>query len=350
MGGEGRGERGERERGTWEAVEEPGHGGEGGGGGEGEAAADRGRRQEQGWGQRQGQGQRQEAGGRRQGAGIGVKILLLSPPSFPFLFFLFQGQRRVSFGFWRGASMLAAVERGDAQELAALMQQDPGFKVNSGMDMHGNTLLHRACLGSHCSPVIPLLLAHPEVDVNVKNRYGFAPFFGACEYGTTSCVREMLKDSRVKVNEPTHYGYTPLWNAAYFGHPDIVKWWIASGREMDLGKPGDYKDTIRVAEQGGKIEVAALLQRFKDNPVVTRYAMRVELGFLDELAAEMFALVVFVSDGLLQFNDTTTTTPAARFFSIARSLPLELQMVLCFRQVGLHKEIIPGKESELAFK
>jgi len=75
----------------------------------------------------------------------------------------------------------------------------------------------------------------------------------------------------------------------------------------------------------------------------------VELGFLDELAAEMFALVVFVSDGLLQINDTTPS-PAARFFSIAAQLPLELQMVLCFRQVGSTKEIIPGKESEVAFK
>ena len=78
----------------------------------------------------------------------------------------------------------------------------------------------------------------------------------------------------------------------------------------------------------GKTEVASLLERFKSNPGDTRYSMRVELGLLDELAAEMFALVVFVSDGLLRINDTTTPSPAARFFSIARSLPLELQMVL----------------------
>ena len=77
--------------------------------------------------------------------------------------------------------------------------------------------------------------------------------------------------------------------------------------------------------------------------------MRVELGLLDELAAEMFALVVFVSDGLLQTKDTTPS-PAAKFFNIATQLPLELQMVLCFRQVGLGKEIIRGKDSEVAFK
>ena len=77
--------------------------------------------------------------------------------------------------------------------------------------------------------------------------------------------------------------------------------------------------------------------------------MRVELGFVDEMAAEMFALVVFVSDGLLQITDATPS-PAARFFSIARRLPLELQMVLCYRQVGSCKEIIHGKDSEVAFK
>ena len=77
--------------------------------------------------------------------------------------------------------------------------------------------------------------------------------------------------------------------------------------------------------------------------------MRVELGWYDDLAAEMFAMVVFVSDGLLQINDTTPS-PAARYFSIARQLPLELQMVLCCRQVGSDKEIIQGKDSEVAFK
>ena len=161
----------------------------------------------------------------------------------------------------------------------------------------------------------------------------------------------MLKDSRVKVNEPSNEGCTPLFWAAHAGHLDVIKWWIASGREMDLGKPGDVEktDAIGRAKNGGKTDVVTLLERFKENPVETRHAMRVDLGLLDELAAEMFALLVFVSDGLLQINDTTSS-PAARFFTIAAQLPLELQMVLCFRQVGLVKEIIAGKDSELAFK
>jgi len=121
---------------------------------------------------------------------------------------------------------------------------------------------------------------------------------------------------------------------------------------MDLGKPGDVEktDVIGVAKKSDRTEVVTLLERFKENPVETRHAMRVELGWYDQLAAEMFALVVFVSDGLLKIKDTTTTTPAVRYFSIAAQLSLELQMIVCHRVVGSAKEIIPGKGSEVAFK
>jgi len=162
----------------------------------------------------------------------------------------------------------------------------------------------------------------------------------------------MLKDPRVKVNEPDDNGRTPLWWAAYDGHLEGIKWWVTSGREMDLGRPGDVSrtDAIGIAKRYAKTEVVDLLERFEENPVKTRHQVRVELGLADEMAAEMFALVVFVTDGLLQIKDTKTTTPAARFFNIATQLPLELQMVLCFRQVGSDKEIIPGNDSEVAFR
>jgi len=73
-----------------------------------------------------------------------------------------------------------------------------------------------------------------------------------------------------------------------------------------------------------------------------------ELGWYDVMAAEMFALTVFVSDELLQIEVTTPT--AARFFNIARRLPLELQMIICHRVVGSRKEIIRDQDSEVAFK
>jgi len=99
-----------------------------------------------------------------------------------------------------------------------------------------------------------------------------------------------------------------------------------------------------------KTEVVTLLERFKKNPVETRHQVRLEINWYDKSAAEMFALVVFVSDGLLQIKDSTTPTPAAKFFWIAMQLPLELQMVLYHRVMRSVKEIIPGKDIEVAFK
>ena len=163
----------------------------------------------------------------------------------------------------------------------------------------------------------------------------------------------MLKDSRVKVNEPDMFGYTPLWWAASEGYFEVLKWWIASGREVDLGILGDWKvDVVRRAMNKRHGDVATLLKRFKKFPGETRHQVRVELGLVDELAAEMFALVIFFSDGLLQIKKrvNTKSKPAARFFRIASRLPLELQMVLCCHVMGSAKEIISGKDSEAAFK
>ena len=249
--------------------------------------------------------------------------------------------------------MLAAVWSGDAKELSELMRQDPDFKVN--MDHgYGSTLLHFACYGDRRSAVIPLLLAHPDIDVNVKDRGGSTPFLVACGEGGISCVCEMLKDSRVKVNEPDNYGETPLWCASYYRRFDFIKWWVASGREMDLGKPGDVDttDAIGGAKDDGEKEVVTLLERFQENPVKTRLQVRLEIGWYNETAAEMFALAVFVSDGLLKTKVTGVKAGAKRtkFFNIAAQLPLELQMVLCYRVVGSAKEIVPSKESEVAFK
>jgi len=106
--------------------------------------------------------------------------------------------------------MLAAVKKGDVKKLTQL-RQDPGFKVNMDQDEFESTLLHSACIESQRSAVIPLLLAHPGIDVNMKDKSGFTPFCWACANGDTSCVREMLQDSRVKVNEPAKDGHTPLW-------------------------------------------------------------------------------------------------------------------------------------------
>ena len=97
-----------------------------------------------------------------------------------------------------------------------------------------------------------------------------------------------------------------------------------------------------------------LLERFIANPAQTRHEVRVKLGVLNALAAEVIALTVFLCEDLLQLRPTLITSssnPAAvRFFAIAVKLPMELQMILCHRAVGSMKQNILRKDSEAAFK
>jgi len=234
-----------------------------------------------------------------------------------------------------------------------ILRNNPTLNVNlSTVHDSDNTALSVACRNGHDS-IVSILLAHPDIDVNQKDPNGCTPFSSACFQGQTSCARLLLKDPRVQVGESSHSGHTPLRWVAVKGYLAVIKWWIASGREMDLGEPGDSKtDAIGEARKKDKTNVVTLLKRFKESPERTRYQVRVELGLVDEVAAEIFAFVVFLSDGLLQVTqgDQSTTSPAVRFFSIACQLPLELQMVLCYRVAGSCKEIIHGKDSEVAFR
>ena len=91
---------------------------------------------------------------------------------------------------------------------------------------------------------------------------------------------------------------------------------IASGR--DLGdvenKKGNDWDGIdytamEIAREENKTEAVSLLERFIANPTQTRFDLRVKLGVLDEQAAEVFALIVFLCDDLLQLKPALTLMP-----------------------------------------
>ena len=103
-------------------------------------------------------------------------------------------------------------------------------------------------------------------------------FMIACWKGDT-CVRLLLRDLRVNVNTPRSDGWTPLRFVAFKGHLEFIRWWIASGREMDLGTPGEWEtDAIGAAKRENRTEVVPLLERFKSDASKTRSEVRMELG------------------------------------------------------------------------
>lgn len=171
----------------------------------------------------------------------------------------------------------------------------------------------------------------------------------SCREGGISCFKMLLKDRRVDPNKPNFDGRTPLWMLAAIASHEMIKYWVASGREMDLGEEFGNADVIGEARSVRMFEIADLLEKFKENPEKVRHEVRVKIGWYDERAAEIFALVIFLPDGLLKIKEGGLNE-AARFFKIATGLPMELQMVLCRRVVESMKTVIHKKESEVEFR
>jgi len=137
------------------------------------------------------------------------------------------------------SSLFFASKDGNVEEVMRILSNNPTLDVKwRNESEESETALHVVCAGGRDS-VVSILLAHPNVDVNATDKYGYTPFMSACERGHTSCARLMLRDSRVKVNEPDNGKRTTLFRAAATSRLNVIRWWIASGREIDLGKPGD---------------------------------------------------------------------------------------------------------------
>ena len=174
-----------------------------------------------------------------------------------------------------------------------------------------------------------------------------------------SVIQVLLKDPRVDITLANDRGRT--WWASWNALLKVVEVLIASGRDLgDLNQKGtdgygDYT-ALEIARLNQDSEIVPRLEKFMTNPTLTHHQVRVKLGVLAEVAAEVFALTVFLCDDLLHLKpmQATRSTPAAaikttRFFAIARRLPMEVQMILCHRVVGSPKDSILSKDSEPSF-
>ena len=248
-----------------------------------------------------------------------------------------------------------AAADGRASEVSSLLRDHIGINVNWIHNTLQMAPLHAASFYNQAE-VVKVLVAHPTINVNIKSDIGHTPFSLGCRRGHVSVVRLLLKDPRVDITLEDPRGCTPLWYAAYYGEHEVIEWLIASGKDIGIenkkGKAfGQDYTVLEIARERGKTEVMSLLERFIADPALIRHELRVKLGMLDELAAEVFVLTVFLCDGLLQLKPASHPAAAAtRFFAIASKLPMELQMILCHRAVGSMKQNILRKNSEAAFQ
>lgn len=250
-----------------------------------------------------------------------------------------------------GSKLLKVLREGQLKEVKEILQGNPSI-INALIQ--GFSLLHWTCLYSQAD-ILALLLALPDVDVNLKDHSGRSPFSLACSLGVECVVFLLLRDTRVAVNGADTDGATPLYWLAKLNYLQVLKEWIASGRELDLQVQQDgTSNIVEIARIAKNKEVAALLGNFHTHPEKTRHQVRTELGYYDDQAAQLYALVAFLSKDLLECRSKEGKVKKAakrtRFFRMTRQLPAEIQVMLCHRVAGCMRSVISARKKQAALE
>ena len=245
--------------------------------------------------------------------------------------------------------------RKNHKETVASMLTDPSFVWGLNVKTMSIALSDAARLDY--VDILKMLMARNtpyQLDLNMLISNS-ALLKSALEYGSFGVVRFLLTDPRVDVAQPDRQGRTPVWAALHDGYLEVVRWMIASGKELgDVKRDGGafyYTLTEPVTSRTEVQQCKVLLKKFAQNPMKVRHDVRILLGTADEQATHLFALVIFVSDDYLSpLAHLPPNSPLRRFFRIVSLLPLELQMTVCNRLYASGKDLVPKRDSEAGFK
>jgi len=258
---------------------------------------------------------------------------------------------------YTGRELYDAAMFGRVHEVSSLLKDHPNSVnwINTNFWTPLHTVVHNAENDDDLE-IVKIFLAHPNTSINSRTARGQTPFSFACEGGKVSVVQVMLNDDRVDITKDDLSGRTPMWWASCEGNHEVIKWLIASGRNLGNFETmkgehfdGKYYTALEIARKHEKGEVVSLLEKFLENSTQTRHELRIELGVVDELAADIFSLTIFLCDDILQLKKYCDGG-ASRFFATAKRLPLELQMILCRRAAKSSRDRILSKDSEPAFR
>jgi len=200
---------------------------------------------------------------------------------------------------------------------------------------------------------LALLLNVPGLDVNQHKAGCFGPALTeAVSFRSGGCLRLLLQDPRVEMRAPASIVFFP--DGASIMHFALrhrclqgAKWLMALRPFEENHVPGDLSRWR--SPWMHERECVDLYLDYQRDPLRVRHCMRMELGFREAFAAEIFAVIILFADDFFILHDHLGPgAPRTRFLSMARRLPLELQMLLAWRAQGDPREVILSSDFEPA--
>ena len=136
--------------------------------------------------------------------------------------------------------------------------------------------------------MVSMLLAHPQVAVNLRDRDRLTPLLHACKTGdTVACL--LLGNARVNTSVHDRYNRTALWWSAWNCNTETVESLLANGKALNVHrarrltfalqeydpKEGDVEKAytaLEIARVCGYDGIVGHLEGLMDNPAQTKSA------------------------------------------------------------------------------
>jgi len=164
-----------------------------------------------------------------------------------------------------------------------------------------------ACWEGNLTLAENLIMQNVNINWQNPNERMFTPLMMACFKDQINIVKLLLKQKSIDINLQDTEGYTAL----FCGYIESIKILIASGCNLNAtqktnDKESDSKYCNKTASEitkiGGHNKCAELVESYVNNPKQIIDELRKELNWTTH-EAELLALTIFLSDGLLKLND-----------------------------------------------
>ena len=240
-----------------------------------------------------------------------------------------------------GNSILHLACETQRPDAVMLLLKDHHIDVNR-RNVRGSTALQIAARNHSNNESAKYLIRHPQTQIVKGFTVELCVVVTACLKGNLELLRVLLADPRVNLDQQVDIRQRCVDIACRNKNLELLQIILAHCSRINVSRIRPMDESIK-----------SLILMHKKDPKKTRASLQFDLGITVQHSAELFAMVVFLSDDYLTIRKSATASPQYKFFSIAKRLPLELQMVLCNRVCGLcslKDEIIPHNPKEAALQ